>query len=232
MNKGLFEPLVMFFGLTNSPATFQSMIDSVFKAEIDSGNVIIYMDDILIATRGTPEEHKYWVHRVLKKLEEHDLYLKPEKCVFEKQIIGYLGVILEPGRVRMDPVKIKGIEEWPTPRKVKDVQSFLGFGNFYRRFIKGFRELAKPLNELTQKDIKWHWDEEQQKSFDTLKERFISQPVLNYVDFGKAFFVETDTSAFATGAVLLQHDNKGALHPVAYYSSSFSQAERGYNIYN
>jgi len=127
------------------------------------------MDDILIATSSTLADHEHMVHDVLQRLEEHDLYLKPEKCVWETSSVDYLGVILEKGVTHMDPVKISGIADWPIPKTVKDVRSFLGFCNFYRAFIQGFANIACPLNQLTRKDIKWTWGTAEQQAFDDLR---------------------------------------------------------------
>ena len=155
-NRGLFEPLVMFFGLTNSPATFQTMMNEIFRDLIDEGVVIVYMDDILIFTHSR-EEHKEVTRRVLEILRQHKLYLKPEKCQFEREEIEYLGLIISGRGVSMDPVKVQGVTDWPTPKKVKEVQSFLGFVNFYRRFIEGFSHMSRPLHDLTAKGTPWKW---------------------------------------------------------------------------
>jgi hypothetical protein len=151
---GHWEPLVMFFGLTNSPSTFQEMMNVIYKEVIEKhaarGTTIrIYMDDIAIATTGMLQDHIDAVRDVLHVAEEHDLYFKLSKCTFHASSIDYLGVIIEKGMTRMDPIKIAGIKNWPTPTKVKDVRSFLGFCNFYWPFIRGFAHLARPLNELT-----------------------------------------------------------------------------------
>jgi hypothetical protein len=132
---GFFEPLVMFFGLRNSPSMFQAMMDQEFQDIIEEHQllgteIIIYMDDILVASRSL-EGHRGAVHAILTHLEELDLYLKPEKCTWEASSVDYLGLILEKGVTRMDPAKIKGIANWPTPTTVKQVRSFLGFCNFY-----------------------------------------------------------------------------------------------------
>jgi hypothetical protein len=140
-NQGMFEPLVMFFGLTNLPATFQTMMNDIFADLIAEGHVVIYLDDILIFTR-TLEEHRRIVCRVLKKLRSHKLYLKPEKCEFEKESIEYLGLIISHNHVAMDPAKDTGVLEWPVPTNLKEVQSFIGFLNFYRRFIEGFAKVT------------------------------------------------------------------------------------------
>ena len=139
-NRGLFEPLVMFFGLTNSPATFQTMMNDIFIELIDENVVIVFMDDILIFTE-TLDHHREVVKKVLKILEGHKLYLKAEKCEFEKEKIEYLGLIISHGQIEMDPVKVEGVSKWPEPRNVKEVQSFLGFVNFSEGSSRIFQKL-------------------------------------------------------------------------------------------
>jgi RNase H-like domain found in reverse transcriptase/Reverse transcriptase (RNA-dependent DNA polymerase) len=124
MNQGLFEPMVMFFGLTNSPATFQTMMNHIFRDLIDEEYVTVYMDDILIHTPNDPNLHQNIVHHVLKILGKHDLYLKPEKCQFEATTIEYLGVVVEGNQLQMDPTKVTGILSWPHPKIVHDVRAF------------------------------------------------------------------------------------------------------------
>jgi hypothetical protein len=136
-NRGLFEPLVMYFGLTNSPATFQMMMNEVFQDLITEGMISVYLDDILIFTDSL-EEHCRITCLVLDCMHEHKLYLWLEKCEFEKTKIKYLSIIISHNKVEMDPVKIAGVVDWPTPSNKKEVQSFIGFINFYRRFIPGF----------------------------------------------------------------------------------------------
>ena len=140
-NSGLYEPLVMFFGLTNSPATFQTMMDGIFEDLISKGVVVVYLDDILIFTK-TLEEHQKVVQQVMEILQKHGLSLKPEKCEFEKTSIKYLGVVISHNSVKMDPAKVARVSEWPTPSNKKEVQSFLGFINFYQKFIEGFLHIA------------------------------------------------------------------------------------------
>jgi len=147
-NRGLYKPLVMFFSLTNSPATFQTMMDDIFEDLILEGVVMVYLDDILIFTE-TLEEHWKITCRVLELLEKHKLYLCSTKCEFEKTTIEYLGVIISYNSVAMDPVKIAGVTEWPAPTNKKEVQSFLRFTNFYQRFVWDFSEHACPLFDLT-----------------------------------------------------------------------------------
>ena len=225
MNRGLFEPTVMFFGLTNSPSTFQSMMDTIFRDLVLSGEVVIYMDDILIATPDNLTHHRQLVHRVLDQLEEHDLYLKPKKCVFEVREVEFLGVILRHGQVRMDPVKVQGVLDWPIPQNLKDVHSFLGFYSFYQRFIKGFATLARPLNDLLKKETPWEWTPARQHAFEVLKGRITQAPVLAMPDCKKPFELEVDGSNYALGAVLNQRDSNNQIHPVTFYSATLSPAE-------
>ena len=124
---------------------------------------------------------------VLQRLQENDLYLKPTKCEFKKTKIEYLGMVIEEGKITMDSVKVKGIWDWPALTTVKEVRSFLGFGNFYRKFINKFSELAVPLNGLLKKDKKFNWTPECQMSFDTLKQQFMVEPVLMMPDQSRPF---------------------------------------------
>jgi hypothetical protein len=227
---GHWEPLVMFFGLTNSPSTFQEMMNIIYKEVIKRhaarGTIIqIYMDDIAIATTGTLQDHIDAVRDVLRIAEEHDLYFKLSKCTFHASSIDYLGVIIEKGMTRMDPVKIASIKNWPIPTKVKDVHSFLGFCNVYRPFIRGFAHLARPLNKVTHKDAEWSWETRHQKAFDKLKRRVTTEPVLAHPILTDPFELEVDASGFAMGAVLLQKKEDGKKHPIAYYSKTLSAAE-------
>ena len=160
---------------------FQALMNSMFADLIVAGKVAVYLDDILIFTE-TLEEHRTLVHEVLKRLAQHDLYLRPEKCEFERSSIEYLGLVIGEGEVRMDPVKVEAVKNWPTPTSLRDLRGFLGFANFYRRFIEGFAKKARPLNDLTWKDTKWNWGTEQQNAFQSLKEAFISSPILTLWD--------------------------------------------------
>ena len=141
----------MFLGLTNSPATFQMMMNDIFRELINKGVVVIYMDDILIFSGQMKEEHHTIMIWVLDILHRHRLYLKAKKCTFRQPMVEYLGLILSEGRVEMDPVKVAGIHDWPTLRNVTEVQSFIGFVNLYHRFIQDFLHVDKPLHQLTKK---------------------------------------------------------------------------------
>jgi hypothetical protein len=203
-NEGLFEPRVMFFGLTNSPATFQTMMNAIFVEELREDWLMIYMDDILIHTPNDPETHRRQVHQVLTKLKDHDLYLKPEKCQFEQKKVEFLSVILSAGTVQMDPMKVKGITDWPPPKNVRDIRAFLGFTRFYRYFVPNYSRIACPLIELTKKTTPFHWREAQIKAFKTLKTLMCARLILRQPDYTKPFFVATDASAYGVGAILSQ----------------------------
>src|SRR5882724_1322440 len=189
------------------------------------------MDDILIFSKDL-EEHRILVKKVLQWLEEEDLFLKLEKCFFEKPSIEYLGMIISQDKIQMDPAKLSVVLDWPTPKCVKDVQSFLGFGNFYQRFIQGFANIMAPLTALTQKDTTWLWNDDQQKAFNTLKQRFTLAPILLMPDFSKPFWLETDASDYNYGAILSQQSDDGHWLPVAYMSKQMLPAEHNYVIYN
>ena len=189
------------------------------------------MDDILIFA-GTKEELTQITRMVLEKLWENNLFLKAKKCKFCKMKIEYLGMIIEEGRISMDPVKLGGIRNWLTPTTVKQVLSFLRFGNFYRKFISHYSNIAQPLNNLTKKDKKFEWTTECQEAFDILKQQFTKEPVLLMPDQSKPFQIESDASKVATGAVLTQLDSNGDQHPVAFMSKTFTDTERKYEIYD
>ena len=231
-HRGLFEAKVMYFGFSNAPAIFQAMMNDLLSDLIREGHVMVYLDDILIFTKDKKENRRI-TKEVLKRLQENDLYAKPEKCLFEKDRIEYLGMIISHGHIEMDPSKLSGVMDWPRPKKVKEVQAFLGFANFYRRFIQDFAEHAKPLTELTRKNQPWKWEESQEQAFQALKRAFTSAPILRIPDDENPFRLETDASDVATGAVLSQLDPSDNLwHPVAFYSKSLNVHERNYEIYD
>src|SRR5258708_2933719 len=154
MNCGLFEPLVMFFRLCNSPATFQTMMNDILRPFINCNEAICYMDDILIYSASLAD-HQRITQEILQTLCSYKLFLRPEKCKFEHQEVDYLGLVISKDHVAMDPVKVQGVTDWLQPVKVKDVQSFIGFVNFYQRFICDFSEIAHPLHALTRKSTDW-----------------------------------------------------------------------------
>jgi len=149
--EGSFEPTVMFFGLTNSPATFQAMMNELLRDLTNTEKVAVFIDDVIVGTE-TEEGHDEWIVEVIKRLEENDLYVKLEKCKWKVREVEFLGVVIGPEGIKMEEEKVKGVLEWPTPKSVKDVQKFLGLANYYRRFIKGFTTVARPLHDLVKKD--------------------------------------------------------------------------------
>ena len=152
-------------------------MNEILKDLVNEGHVVVYLDDILIFSDSL-EQHRKLVRRVLSVLREHKLFLKPEKCFFEQTEVNYLGLIVGNGELRMDPEKVTAVAEWPKPRNKKDVQSFLGFCNFYRRFIKDFSAIARPLTSLTG-NVEWNWTSEQRTAFTTLRDALCAQPILS-----------------------------------------------------
>ena len=154
---GLYDSLVMFFGLTNSPATFQSMMNEIFHLEILQGWLNDYLDDILLGNGGDRSDLTIKTLQVLDKCEENDLYVRPEKSLFFVEKVDFLGFNVENGKVLMEEQKVAGIADWPPPQTVTQVRSFLGFCNYYRRFISHFAEICEPLQQLTRKTTPWEW---------------------------------------------------------------------------
>jgi len=155
----------MFFGMTNSPTTFQGMMNEILRDIINEGKVVAFVDDVLIGTE-IEEGHDELVEEVLRRLEENNLYVKPEKCAWKVQKVNFLGVVMGQRKIEMEKDKVAGVLNWSTPKTVRDVRKFLGLANYYRRFVKDFAKLAKPLNDLTRKKEKWKWRNEQQKAFE------------------------------------------------------------------
>jgi hypothetical protein len=226
---GHYEYTVMPFGLTNAPASCQELINDALREYLDVF-VIAYLDDILVYSSNMTEHYEH-VERVLEKLKEYDLELKPEKCEFHKEEVEFLGHMVGINGVRIGESKIKTIREWETPKTVKDIQSFLGFVNFNRQFIKDFSKIAIQLTKLTKKEIAWEWGEPQERAFQALKEACIQEPVLIAFTSGKPLRIETDASDLALGAVLLQ-EKEGKWHPIAYHSRKFSEHEERYDVHD
>lgn len=180
--RGCFEPVVMFFGLTNSPATFQAMMNEVFKPLVDANELIVYMDNIFIYTGKNEEEQSEIILKVLEICEQNDLFLKHEKCDWFKTEMKALGMIVTTKGVKMDPEKLEGIAKWPIPRNVTEVQAFLGMCNYYRRFIVDFSDIAHPLHDILKKDFVWTWSIEAQETFEKLKNAFLTDPILVFPD--------------------------------------------------
>ena len=221
----------MTFGLCNAPATFQTFMDTQFADIIATGHVVIYLDNILIFAKTTTELTRL-THQVLQRIQDLDLFLWPTKCSFNQTSVEYLGLIISEGEIHMDPIKLKAIQEWPRPRTIKEVQKFLGFCNFYCRFVKDYSHIACPLFNLTKKVQPWNWTDKCDTAFETLRTTMITSPVLMLPDHEKPFTLITDASDYATGAILEQKDALGRSHPIAYFSKSLQPAERNYEIHD
>ena len=177
------------------------MINDLLRDLVVEEKIAVFIDDIMIAI-DTKKGHDEIVEEVLRRLEENDLFVKPEKCMWKVREVGFLGVIIGEDGVRTEKEKVQEVIEWPIPKSMKDVQKFLGLANYYRQFVKDFARIAKLLHEMTRKEMKWSWGERQQRVFEELKERFMMELVLVTPDLDKEMRVEADTSDFTTGGVL------------------------------
>ncbi|UTT96377.1 hypothetical protein NDA17_005203 [Ustilago hordei] len=229
---GLYEYLVMPFGLANAPAHFQSFINDIFR-DIIGVYVVVYLDDFLIFS-DTEEAHVKHVTEVLTRLRSNRLFAKLSKCEFHTKTVEFLGYIIKPMGIEMDPEKVHTVKEWPMPESIHDIQRFLGFANFYQRFIAHFAHIAKPLTSLV-KPIEWfkkfELPEEAQQAFHKLIQAFTSAGVLQHFDYHLPTRLETDASDFAIAGVLKQ-EHEGRWHPVAFYSRKMSSAEKNYEIHD
>ena len=226
---GHYEYLVMPFGLTNAPATFQTLVNNILREYLDIF-VIVYLDDILIYSK-TREEHVQHVKKVLRALQKRNLPIKPDKCQFHVQTVGFLGFVISPEGIKMEQEKVRAILEWPEPTNVKEVQEFLGFANFYRRFIKKYSDRLVPITKLLQKDVPFKWTQQHSEAMTDIKARFTEEPLLVSPDPEKPYILETDASDYAMGGTLGQKVD-GKLHPVAFYSRKFTDAELNYEIHD
>ncbi|KAJ9525332.1 hypothetical protein QJQ45_003300 [Haematococcus lacustris] len=227
---GHFEFTVLPFGLCNAPATFQRLMNDIFRQELDD-HVIVYLDDILIFSR-THEEHAKHLDRVLSLLRQHKLYAKLSKCEFGRSQTEFLGHIITSTGIACDPSKLAAINSWPVPTTVHDVRSFLGLANYYRRFVNNFSSIAAPLTALTQADGhdkqgKVTWTSTQQSAFDALKQALTSAPILIAPDPTQPYTLRCDASGIGIGAVLSQGTGP-AERVVAYHSRKLLPAERNY----
>jgi hypothetical protein len=199
---GLFEYLVMSFGLTNAPAHFTYLMNSVFMLELDKF-VVVFIDDILIYSKNE-EEHAQHLRIVLTRLREHQLYAKFSKCTFWMEEIQFLGHVLSANGIAVDPSKVKGILEWKPPTTVHQVRSFLGLAGYYRRFIPDFSKLVKPIISLLKNDTKFNWSSRCNEALEQLKVLLTTAPVLAQPDIEKPFDVYCDASSSGLGCVLMQ----------------------------
>ena len=228
---GHYKYTVMPFGLTNAPATFQALINTTLCKYLDIF-VTAYLDDILIYTKDTLKKHIQAVKKVFKALQKANIRLQPDKCKFHVKTVKFFGSIITIDGIQMDNKKVKAIREWPEPRNLKEVQAFLGFANFYRRFIQRYSQICTPLTKMTKKEQPFHWECEQREAFEKLKKKFTLAPILASFDPERKIIFKTGASDQALGSCLSQPDAEKQLHPVAYRSRKFSGPELNYDIHN
>ncbi|CAI7876215.1 unnamed protein product [Closterium sp. NIES-53] len=226
---GSYEFTVMPFGLTNAPSTFQLTMNRVFRDLLDRCD-IVYLDDILIFSK-TREDHLCDLDAVFKRLQENRLITEGSMCKFFKQELEFLGHVISRDGIKIDPAKIKTIQEWKPPTIITKLQILLGFVNYVRRFIPNMAGITGPLTDLLHKDKNFVWGKEAEAAFQELKNFLVSPPVLCIADPSRPFKVVTDASDFAIGAVLLQDFGNG-LQPIAYESRKLQAAERNYPIHD
>jgi len=205
---GLYEFQVMPFGIMNAPSSFQDMMNHVFSDMLDVG-VLVYMDDILVYAKNR-EEYDQIVREVLKRLQENGLTVVPEKYLWRLQQVEFLGYIIGVDGIKMSTENVEAVLQWKRPRNITEVQSFLGFANFYRRFIQDYSKVVRPLTELTKKEAgkNWEWNTEAETAFKELKRRFIVAPILAHFDPKRLVIIKTDATDFAHSAVLSQRDDE------------------------
>ena len=224
---GSYEYLVLPMGLCNAPGTFMQLMNDTFRDMLDR-TVLVFLDDILIFSR-TREEHLQHLEAVLARLRDHKLYAKLSKCEFMREEVEFLGHRIGANGLAVSPDKVSAVRDWPTPKGVPEVRSFLGLAGFYRRFVQAFSLKALPLTELTKNDAPFIWGERQQKSFDELKSALCSAPVLLIPNPELPFTLNVDACDYAVGGTLQQDHGRG-LQPVAFRSRKLSPAERNYDV--
>lgn len=224
--RGLFHFKRMPFGLSNSPATWQRLVDKLLGAELEP-NAFVYLDDIIIVSDNF-EKHIEILDEILNRITSAGLTLSREKCKFCLPELKYLGYVVNSQGLLVDPEKVKAILDIPSPRNITEVRRIIGISSWYRRFLPTFSTIIAPMTELLRKHKKWHWSDDCEKSFQFIKDALVSAPVLSCPDFSKPFVVQTDASSYGIGAVLSQKFEDGE-HVICYISRSLSRAERNYS---
>ena len=223
-HHGLYEFLVMPFGLTNAPASFQGMMNTIF-ASLLRKCVLVFMDDILIYS-NTLEDHVQHLSQVFQIIKQHHFLIKKSKCSFAQRDIEYLGHVISGKGVATEPSKIVVVQQWPTPSNIKQLRGFLGITGYYRKFIKNYSMLSRPLTLLLKKGTPFVWTSSTKTAFQMLKKALTEAPILALPNFGKSFVLGTDASDSGFGAVLMQDG-----HPVAYLSKTLSGKNQGLSTY-
>lgn len=214
------------FGLKNAPATFQRVMDLVLSG-MQGSEIFVYLDDIVLYSSSLTE-HAIKFKKLAARLREANLRLQPDKCEFLRKEVIYLGHIIGKNGVRPDPGKIDAVQNFPIPKNAKNIKQFLGLAGYYRRFIKNFSKIAKPLTNLLKKDINFKWSEREQESFNILRDALCQEPILQYPDFTQPFLLTTDASGTAIGAILSQ-GQIGKDQPISYASRVLNDAEKNYS---
>ena len=222
--EGLYEWMVMPFGLSNAPSTFMRVMNQVLKP-FSSQFVVVYFDDILIYSK-TEEEHIKHVREVLKVLRENKLFVNLKKCIFLSRRLLFLGFVISSDGISVDDEKVRAIREWPIPKTVIELRSFLGLASFYRRFILHFSTIAAPMTKCLKKG-KFHWNDDVESNFGLLKEKLCNVLVLALPDFDKLFEVDCDASGVGIGAVLSQERK-----PIAFFSEKLCESRRNWSTYD
>ncbi len=225
---GLYEYLVLPFGLTNAPAQFMHLMNDVLQEFLDAF-VMVFLDDVLVYSRDL-QEHEAHLRQVLAKLREHKLYAKASKCTFAMEEVEFLGQKVTPQGMSPQDEKLRAVRDWQRPGDVKDVRAFLGFANYYRRYVYKYAEIAAPLTQLTKKHDPSYWGPPQWKSFMELKNALCSAPILIFPDPSLSYTVVTDASNDAVGGILMQDQGEG-LCPIAFMSRTLTPAEGRYSPY-
>jgi hypothetical protein len=222
-HDGLYEFLVMPFGLCNAPATFQALMNDVLRPFLRRF-VLVFFDDILIYSSSWAE-HLCHIRAVLTMLQQHQLFVKQSKCAFAVPSVAYLGHVISASGVAMDPAKVEAVRDWPQPRSARAVRGFLGLAGYYRKFVHDYGVIEAPLTALLKKEG-FSWIEEATTAFTALKTIVTSAPVLALPDFTKPFIVECDASTHGFGAMLIQDG-----HPIAFFSRPVAPRHRSLAAY-